>query len=176
MAMTSRRILLGHIAGAHGIRGDVLIETYTGAPEDIARYGALSNEPGDRSFIITVRRVTVKGVLASIEGVRSRTEAEALKGTRLYVDRERLPATGKNEFYRSDLIGLAAVSPEGRTIGEVIAVENYGAGDLIEIRLSGSRKTELIPFTDAFVPAVDLAAGRMVVVMPVATDDENEPR
>jgi 16S rRNA processing protein RimM len=174
--MTSRRILLGQIVSAHGIRGDVLIRTYTDAPEDIARYGALSNEAGDRSFAINIRRVTDKGVIARIEGVSDRTTAKALKGTRLYVDRDRLPATGPNEFYHSDLIGLSAVSPTGETIGEVVGVQNYGAGDLIEIRVSGSREIELVPFADAFVPTVDLAAGRLIVVMPILSDDEDEPR
>ena len=175
--MTSR-VLLGKIAGAHGIRGDVLIRTYTGAPEAIAGYGPLSNEAGDLSFRVTVRHVTEKGVVAGIEGVSDRTAAEALNGTSLYVDRERLPATQANEFYRADLIGLCAVSPAGERIGEVVAVENYGAGDLIEIRRSGSGETELVPFTDAFVPTVDIAASRITVVMPVAGDaeDEDEPR
>jgi 16S rRNA processing protein RimM len=172
--MTRRRILLGHISAAHGIRGEVLIRSYAAAPEDIARYGALSDEAGQRTFNITVRRVTEKGVIVRIEGVRDRTAAEALKGTRLYVDRDRLPATGANEFYQADLVGLAAVSPAGDVIGEVVGVENYGAGDLLEIRLAGRDETELVPFTDAFVPKVDVAAGRLTVVMPEA-GDEDEP-
>ena len=175
--MTSR-VLLGQIAGAHGIRGDVLIRTYTGAPEDIAGYGVLSNEAGDVSFAIKVRSVTDKGVIARIAGVTDRGAADALNGTRLYIERDRLPATDANEYYRTDLIGLSAVSPAGELIGEVVAVENYGAGDLIEIRRSGSGETELVPFTDAFVPTVDIAASRITVVMPVAGDaeDEDEPR
>lgn len=172
--MTSQRVLLGQIVGAHGIRGHVLIRTYTAAPEDIAGYGALQNEAGDRSYRISVQSVTEKGAIARITGITDRTAAEALKGTRLYVDRDRLPATETNEFYRADLIGLSAVSPAGDVIGEVVAVENYGAGDIIEVRLAGSRRTELVPFTDAFVPAVDLAAGRIVVVLPTASDDDDE--
>jgi 16S rRNA processing protein RimM len=173
MAMTSHRVLLGQILGAHGIRGDVLIRTYTAEPEDIAGYGPLQSETGDRDFRITVRRVTENGVIARVEGVTDRTAAEALKGTRLYVDRDQLPATEANEFYRADLIGLSAVSPTGDVIGEVVSVENYGAGDIIEIRLAGSRRTELIPFTDAFVPEVDLAAGRVTVRLPIVTDEDS---
>jgi 16S rRNA processing protein RimM len=173
MAMMSQRVLLGEITGAHGIRGHVLIRTYTAAPEDIAGYGALQNEAGDRSYRISVQSVTEKGAIARITGVTDRTAAEALKGTRLYVDRDRLPATGANEFYRADLIGLSAVSPAGDVIGEVVAVENYGAGDIIEVRLAGSRRTELIPFTDPFVPAVDLAAGQVTVRLPIVTDEDS---
>ena len=172
--MTSQRVLLGQIVGAHGIRGQVLIRTYTAVAEDIARYGELRSEAGDRSFSIAVERVTEKGAVARINGITDRTAAEALKGTRLYVDRDRLPATETNEFYRADLIGLSAVSPAGDVVGEVVAVENYGAGDIIEVRLAGSRRTELIPFSDAFVPAVDLAAGRIIVVLPEPGDDDGD--
>jgi 16S rRNA processing protein RimM len=114
--------------------------------------------------------VTAKGVVARIEGVSDRNGAEALKGAPLYIERERLPATEEGEFYHADLIGLAAVDDEGRPVGEVVGVYNHGAGDLIEVRLAESGKTELVAFTDAFVPAVDLAARRLVVRL-VAEDD-----
>jgi 16S rRNA processing protein RimM len=175
--MTSQRVLLGQIVGAHGFRGPVLIKTYPAAPGDIARYGEVRYEAGDQSFRVAVERVTEKGAVARISGMTDRTAAEALKGMRLYVDRDRLPATAANEFYRADLIGLSAVSPAGETIGEIVGVENYGAGDLLEIRRAGARETELIPFTDAFVPNVDIAAGRVTVVVPTVADDEDdEPR
>ena len=112
--------------------------------------------------------------MARLEGVGDRTAAEALKGVELYVDRDRLPAAAEGEFYHADLIGLAAVDPEGKRIGEIVAVQNFGAGDLLEIRLAGSGKTELVPFTDATIPEVDIAAGRVVVAMPAASDDEEE--
>ena len=119
-------------------------------------------------------RATAKGVVARLKGIGDRTAAEALKGVELYVDRDRLPAAAEGEFYHADLIGLAAVDPEGRQIGEIVAVQNFGAGDLLEIRLAGSGKTELVPFTEATVPEVDIAAGRAMVAMPAASNDEEE--
>jgi 16S rRNA processing protein RimM len=167
------RILLGRIAGAHGIRGEVLIRTFTERPEDIAAYGPLDDGAG-----LTVRveaaRATPKGVVARLAGIADRTAAEALKGAELWVDRARLPAPAEGAFYHADLIGLAAVDPEGRALGEVVAVHNYGAGDLLEIQLADTGKTELIPFTEAFVPEVDLAARRAVVRLP-AGEDEGSP-
>jgi 16S rRNA processing protein RimM len=161
----SGRILLGRIAGAHGIRGEVLIRTFTERPEDIAAYGALDDGAG-RTFRVQGARATPKGVVARLAGIADRTAAEALKGTELWVDRDRLPALDEGAFYHADLIGLAAVDPEGRPLGEIVAVHNFGAGDLLEVRLADTGKTELLPFTEAFVPAVDLASRRAVVVLP----------
>jgi 16S rRNA processing protein RimM len=162
MAGAEKRILLGRIAGAHGIRGEVLIKTFTERPEDIAAYGQLDDGAG-RRFRVKVVRVTPKGVVARIDGVDDRNGAEALKGVSLGVDRASLPAPDEGEFYHADLIGLAAVDPDGRPVGVVVAVYNHGAGDLLELRLADSGKTELVAFTDAFVPTVDLAARRVVV-------------
>ena len=173
-ASTSARILLGRIAGAHGTRGDVVIQTYTAAPEDIGAYGPLSDAAGTRTFEIESVRKTSKGVVAQIAGVADRTAAEALKGVELYVDRDRLPAATEGEFYHADLIGLSAVDPSGNAIGQIVAVANYGAGDLLEIRLA-SGKIELIPFTEAFVPEVDIAAKRAVVIVPSHIDDDGGP-
>lgn len=172
--MSQGRILLGHIAGAHGIRGDVLIKTYTGTPEDIGAYGPLADQEGRRTFVVRVRRTTAAGVVASIDGIGDRTAAEGLKGTQLYVGRERLPPAADGEFYHADLIGLEAVDPDGREIGKVVAVRNYGAGDLLEIAPSGSRATEFVPFTEAFVPEIDVAAGRIVVRLPESPDQSDE--
>ena len=160
-----KRILLGRIAGGHGIRGEVRITTYTERPEDIAAYGPL-DDGGARSFRIEAARATGKGVVARLAGVRDRTAAEALMGTPLYVDRDRLPPPAEGEFYHADLIGMAAVDAEGRPVGDVVGVYNHGAGDILEVRLAESGKTELVAFTDAFVPEVDLAARRVVVRLP----------
>jgi 16S rRNA processing protein RimM len=167
------RILLGRIAGAHGIRGEVLIKTFTELPEDIAAYGPLDDGRGHALRIEAVR-VTPRGVVARLAGIADRTAAEALKGASLYVDRERLPAPGEGEFYYADLIGLAAVTPDGHPLGEVVAVHNHGAGDLLELRLAGTGKTELVAFTDAFVPELDLAARRVVVRLPEGGAAEGE--
>lgn len=171
-AAETSRILLGRITGAHGIRGEVMIHAYTAAPEDIGAYGPLSDASGARLFEIKIVRVTAKGVVARLAGVGDRNAAEALKGVELYVERDRLPAAGEGEFYHADLIGLAAVDPEGKPVGQIVAVPHYGAGDLLEIRLAGSGRTELIPFTDAFVPEVDIANSRVVVVLPPEAGDD----
>jgi 16S rRNA processing protein RimM len=173
-AANRERILLGRIAGAHGIRGEVLIRTFTGRPEDIGAYGPLDDGAGHTVTVETVR-TTSKGVVARIEGISDRNAAEALKGAALYVERERLPPPDEGEFYHADLIGLAAVDPEGRRLGEIVGVHNYGAGDLLELRLSGSGKTELIAFTEAFVPEVDLTARRVVVRLGGETAQDEQP-
>jgi 16S rRNA processing protein RimM len=170
-AGAGRRIVLGRIAAAHGIRGEVLVKTFTERPEDIAAYGPLDDGAG-RSFRIKVLRTTSKGVVAAVSGIRDRTAAETLKGVSLYVDRDRLPPPDEGQFYHADLIGLAAVDPGGGTVGEVVAVHNHGAGDILEVRLAGTGKTELVAFTDAFVPEVDIAARRVVVRLP---DTESAP-
>lgn len=169
-----RRILLGQISGAHGIKGEVLLKTHTGTPEAIADYGPLSDVQG-RPFVIHLVRVTPKGVVARVKGVTDRTAAEALKGTELFTTRENLPDPDDDEFYHADLIGLVAVGPDGAAVGTVTAVVNHGAGDLIEIALSGSRQTELVPFTKANVPEVDLARSQIVVRLPESSDDADLP-
>ena len=169
---TAKRVLLGRVAGAHGIRGDVVVQTFTGEPANCAAYGPLSDAAGTRSFVLKVVRVTPKGVIARIGGVTDRNGAEALAGTELYVARDRLPAVRDGEFYHADLIGLAAVTPDGASLGRVVAVQNFGAGDLIEIELAGTRRTELVPFSDAFVPAIEIAAGRIVIALPPDPGDE----
>src|SRR5262249_42323432 len=141
-------------------------------PQEIAVYGSLSDASGVRSFRITSARITPKGVVARLEGVEDRTAAAALKGVELYVDRNRLPATQEGEFYHADLIGLTAGGAGGRALGKIVAVQNFGAGDLIEVALAGSHQTELVPFSEARVPQVDLAAGRAVVVLAAAIEGE----
>ena len=171
----AHRVLLAEIAGAHGIRGAVLIKTYMADPQSIAAYGALEDEAGRRKFEIRIERVAAKGVIGHIAGVSDRSQAEKLKGVKLYVAREQLPETRAGEFYYADLIGLAAVDGAGAVIGEVVTVANYGASDVLEIRLAGSKKTELLPFTEAFVSEVDLSARRIVVSMPVESRDVESP-
>jgi len=164
-------VLLGRIVAAHGIRGDVVIDSYTAQPSDIAAYGPLSSADGGKQLDIKVVRVTPKGVVARVGGVVDRNAAEALRGTELYAPRARLPEAEAGEYYYADLAGLRADDEAGNRIGSVVGVQNYGAGDLLEVRLDGQSVTELIAFTDAYVPVVDIAAGRVVVLIPVSTDD-----
>ena len=169
------RILLGRIVAAHGIRGDVLVRAYTDAAEAIGSYGALTDAEGRGSFKLRVVRVTAKGVVARVAGVSDRNGAEALAGTDLYVARAQLPAAEDGAFYHADLIGLVAVAPDGAEVGRIVGVHNFGAGDLIEVALGGSRRTELIPFTAEFVPEIDLARRIAVVELPMPADDDEAP-
>lgn len=172
MTADNRMVLLGHVSTAHGLRGEVLIKTYTGEPKAIGAYGPLADETGGQRFDVKVVRVTDKGVIARIGGVGDRNAAEKFKGTKLYVSRDKLPAAGEGEYYHADLIGLDAVSETGEKIGHVVAVQNFGASDLLEIRLEGTIKTELLPFTDACVPTVDLAGRRVVIHRPAMIEGD----
>ncbi len=174
--MNDKLILLGEITGAHGIRGEVLVRTYTGDPEAIAGYGPLTDADGNAPLTLKVLHMTPKGAaVVRVHGVTDRNAAEALKGRKLYIARKNMPEPGSaDEFYHADLIGLAAVDVEGNRIGEVVAVVNYGAGDLLEIKLAGARSTELVPFTKAFVPSIDIPSRRLLVVMPVAAAEDEE--
>lgn len=172
-APASRRVLLGEITGVHGIRGEVVIRAYTEDPSGLAAYGPLQTEDGKHMLEPKVLRVSTKGVIARLKGVEDRTAAEKLKGTKLYVARERFPQAAENEFYHADLIGLTAADPNGAVIGTIIAVHNFGAGDILEIRHTGTRQSELVPFSGATVPEVDIDAGRAVVIMPDAVDGDD---
>ncbi len=172
--MTGERVVLGRITGAHGLKGEVKIATFTGRPEDVGAYGPLSNADGTREFHITALRLIPGGaVIARLKGVSDRNEAEKLRGTDLFVGRDVLPPTGSgDEFYHSDLIGADAVSPEGDVVGAVIAVYNFGAGDLLEVRFSGERRAMLIPFESAHVPHVDVERRRVTIVRPTYESGE----
>ena len=168
-------VCLGRIIGAHGIRGEVKIDSFTELPEEIGAYGELSDESGARTFEITELYEGPKGILARLKGVTDRNAAEDLRGMRLYVPRSRLPRLkDDDEFYQADLIGLAAEA-DGAVIGTVRAVQNYGAGDLLEIDVPGRKNSLLVPFTHAVVPTVDVKAGRVVIVPPPGLLDEGAP-
>jgi 16S rRNA processing protein RimM len=170
----SARVLLGEITTVHGIRGDVVIRSYTADPEDIASYGTLETAAGQPLPALRVIRRTERGVIAHFSGIDDRTRAESLRGTQLWVARAQLPAAEPGEYYHADLIGLNAVDSGGTIVGTVIAIENFGAGDLVEVQLTGTSRTEYVPFTNACVPAVDIAARRMTVVMPVVDEEDGD--
>lgn len=162
----SGRVCLGAVAGAFGVRGEVRLKSFTAEPEAIASYGAVETEDGTRRFEVTLTGATKEGLTARLTGVTTKDEADALRGTRLYVDRARLPDTDDDEFYHADLIGLAVHDTGGALIGHVKAVLNHGAADLLELSRPGRAETVLLPFTRAVVPNVDLRAGRIVADPP----------
>jgi 16S rRNA processing protein RimM len=163
------RVCLGVVGAPHGVRGAVRIKSFTAEPAAIAGYGALEDESGARQF--TLKFVgPAKGygmIVAKVSGVSDRDRAEALRGLRLYAPRAMLPAIGdEDEFYHADLVGLAALLEDGTRLGAVIAVHDFGAGDMLEIARDAGQPV-LVPFTRAVVPVVDLA-GRRVVLDPPA--------
>ncbi len=159
------RIVVGAIAGAFGVHGEVRLKSFCAEPEAIASYGPLFAEDG-RRFRVTLTRPIPNGFAARLSGIASREAAEALKGTPLYVGREALPALGDDEFYHADLIGLTVLDTGGTPVGEVTAVHNHGAGDLLEVRRPGPKPAVLLPFTRAIVPTVDLARRRIIADIP----------
>lgn len=157
------RVCVGVVAGAHGLRGLLRVRPFTGTPEDVAAYGPVETEDGSRTLTLVVANRVGKGlILVRVEGVADRTAAEALKGVRLYVARDRLPAPDEDEFYHADLIGLAAVAGDGASIGRIRAVHAYGGGDSLEIAMPGGG-VATVPFTRSAVPQIDIAGGRVVV-------------
>lgn len=160
------RICVGSIAGAFGVKGEVRLKSFCADPAAIADYGALTDEAGTRRFDVTLTGQVKNGLSARLSGVRTKEEADALRGIRLYVDRDRLPDAGEDEFYHADLIGLRVFDTGGTEIGTVRAVLNHGASDLLEVHAPGMKATVLLPFTRAVVPTVDLAGGRIVADPP----------
>ena len=158
-------ICVARIGAAHGVRGAVKLWTFTEDPLAVRDYGPLTTKDGARQFEVTHAREAKDHLVATFKGVATREDAERLNGIELFIAREKLPATDENEYYHADLIGLAAVTSAGEPLGRVAAIHNFGAGDIIEIAPPGG-PTMLLPFTNAVVPTVDLANGRVVIELP----------
>src|SRR3954454_1540621 len=174
------RVCVARIGAAHGVRGAVKLWTFTEDPFAVRSYGLLSSKDGKRQFEVATARAAKDHLVATLKGVTTRDEAERLNGLELYVAREKLPATDEDEYYHADLIGLAAVTTANAPLGRVVAIHNFGAGDIVEIA-PPQGATMLLPFTNAVVPSVDLAAGRVVIELPEEIDGDdpaaaNSPR
>ncbi len=172
----SETVLMGVILGAHGIKGDVMVKSFAENPADIAAYGPLFSADHNRQFKLRIVRETHKGLTVHIEGVDDRTAVEALKGTELYLPRERLPKPETDTFYHADLIGLRAVDVNGTTLGTVTAVQNYGASDILEIERADQSDVDLIPFTNACVPDVSLQNGTVTIMPPDISEVKPDER
>ncbi len=168
-------IVLARFGAAHGVRGEVRLKSYTETPLAIADYAPLKGSDGRDYRLVGARPAAGASpdmLVVRVDGIRDRNGAEALNGVELSVPRERLPAPGADdEFYHADLIGLAAETTDGATLGTVTAIENHGAGDLLEIAPAGA-SAYLVPFTRAIVPVVDIAAGKIVVDPPPGLLDD----
>lgn len=163
---TSEMICIGAIAGSFGVRGEVRLKSFAANPEDIAAYGPLATEDGSASHTITLTGQVKGGYTARLSGIATKEAADGLRGTRLMVARSKLPGLPDDEYYHADLVGLDVYDTGGAALGRVKAVLNHGASDLLEIALPGTPETVLLPFTQASVPTVDLAAGRIIADPP----------
>jgi 16S rRNA processing protein RimM len=158
-------ICVARIGAAHGVRGAVKLWTFTEDPMAVQAYGPLTTRDGSRRFEVATAREANGHLVVTLKGIATREEAERLNGIELYVARDQLPATDDDEYYHADLIGLAAITSDDAPLGRVIAIHNFGAGDIIEIAPPHG-PTLLLPFTNAVVPSVDLAGGRVVIELP----------
>ena len=165
MSARENRICVGVVTGAHGVRGAVRVKSFTAEPRDVARYGPLEDESGERRFRLRLAGSAKGVVVAKVSGIDDRDKAEALRGLRLYLPRAALPPPGEDEYYHADLIGLEATLGDGTPLGRVRAVYDFGAGDTLEI-VRPEGPPVMAPFTRAVVPVVDLAAGTLVLDPP----------
>ncbi len=163
------KVCVARIGAAHGVRGAVKLWTFTEDPFAVEGYGPLSTKDGTRHFEVANAREAKDHLVVTFKGITTRNEAERLNGIELYVSRDKLPATEDDEYYHTDLIGLAAVTTTDEPLGRVVAIHNFGAGDIIEIAPPNGA-TMLLPFSNAVVPTVDIAGGRVVIELPTEID------
>jgi len=171
--MRSDKVRVARIGAAHGVRGEVKLWSFTEDPLAVADYAPLETQDGKRQFEIESLRPAKDFLVARLKGVADRNAAEALRNVELFVPRERLPDIDEEDtWYYADLVGLSAVAQDNSAIGTVLAVHNFGAGDVIEIQPAGGGKTLLLPFTQAVAPQVDIKGGRILIVPPVEEEGE----
>lgn len=168
-------MLLGVVTGVRGLKGDLRIRSFTADPADLTAYGPLWDKDAAKTYRVKVIGAAKGQLIARIKGVGDRTAAEAMKGLELHIPRSSLPKPADDEFYHSDLVGLQAVSLDGEILGTVSAVEDFGAGDVLEVS-GGPYKGLVVPFTKGVVVDVDIEAGRLSVDPPLglleAPEDE----
>lgn len=165
---------MGVIVGAHGVRGLVRVKSFTRDPLSLGAYGPLVDETTGRVFRLVPKNHAGDTLVCALDSVTDRDQALALKGTRLSIDRASLPADAldEDEFYHADLIGLSVECLDGTVLGTVKAVDDFGAGDLLDVTLAGSRRSVMVPFTRAIVPVIDLSLGRVVIDPPEGLLDD----
>lgn len=173
MAMTEDKVCLGAIVGVHGIRGEVKVKSFSSDEKNLTRYGLLSNDKGDKRFELKIVGHSKELLRCKIKGVDDRTTAETLIGTGLYIDRALLPELKDEEFYHTDLIGLEVKNSSSEVLGQVNALYNFGAGDILEIKMNNG-SLEMVPFTKSFVPVINIKDGYIIVEMMHFIEDEAE--
>jgi 16S rRNA processing protein RimM len=174
VVLTKDKVCVGVITGVRGLKGEVRVKSFTSDPASIASYGAVTTENGKNSFRLTIKS-SAKGLLiARLDGIEDRTSAEKLKGEKLFVPRSALPEPETDEFYQADLIGLYVETDDGKRLGVIKAIHNFGASDILEIayRDGGDKDNMMVPFTSEIVPEVDLKGGRVVINPPKYIDED----
>jgi 16S rRNA processing protein RimM len=172
-----QRVCVARVGAPHGIRGDVKLWSFTADPLAVADYGALASKDGSRTLEIETLRPAKDFLVARFKGIADRDAAERLRNLDLYVPRDRLPPIEEDdEFYFADLVGLVAHDPAGTRIGQIAAVHNFGAGDLLELKLDDARDTVFVPFTDATVPHIDIAGGKVTIDRPQEIGTQEDER
>lgn len=164
--MNDERICVGAISGSYGVNGELRIKSFCAQPDDIETYNPLTTQDGARQFSLALIRPMKNGFVARIAEVATKEQADALKGTQLFARRDQLPSLPDDEYYYSDLVGLEVFDTGGASLGKVKSVQNHGASDLLEIQTAEATATVLLPFTQAAVPTVDMATGRIVADPP----------
>lgn len=163
--MSKDKIVVGVIAGAFGVKGEVRLKSFCAMPEDIANYSPLHSEAGVE-YTVKINRSIKNAFAARLSGVRFKDEADALRGMKLYADRSLLPALPDDEYYYTDLIGLEVSDTGGTVLGKIADIQDHGAGDILDIRGPALKSALLLPFTHEIVPTVDLSSGRVIVNPP----------
>lgn len=171
--MTSNLLLIGRVGGAHGVRGELRISTFTADPLALTAYKHLKKADGSPALTI-LSRLAKGGIVARAKGVESKEAADALRGLQLHIDRADLPEPEEDEFYLADLIGLSAETPEGELLGKVKSVQDFGAGDILEIDPALGGQTWYLSFTREAAPTVDIAGGKLIVVRPAEIEARPE--
>jgi 16S rRNA processing protein RimM len=172
--VSPRLILVAQAAGAFGVKGELRITTFTEHPAALLRYGTLKAADGAPALTLTAGRAVKGALIAQAREVATREEAEALRGLRLYIGRDVLPEPEEDEFYLADLIGLTVRSPAGEPLGAVKSVNNFGAGDLLEIAPSDGAPSWWAPFTREVVPEVRLGEGLLIIDRPPETEAKDD--
>lgn len=164
--MSDSHICVGVISGSYGVHGELRIKSFCAIPEDIESYSPLTDEGGDREYMLAILRPITNGFSARLPEISNKEDADALRGTKLFARRAQLPSLPDDEFYHADLIDMEVFDTGGVLLGRVKSVQNHGADDLLELQLKGTSTTTFLPFTKAAIPTVDLATGRIVADPP----------
>jgi 16S rRNA processing protein RimM len=165
----SGRVCIAQIGAPHGIGGEVRLRAFTEEPSAVASYGSLESEDGSENFAIETLCPMQNFLVARFSGVNDRAAAQRLRNMRLYVPRARLPKLEPETYYYADLIGVRVLATDGRELGTLAAIHDFGAGNILEIAPAGGGARAMLPFTRAVVPEVDTRGGRIVVEPPPGT-------